>query len=73
MARHSRQRSMGEMISSVVFFGFGLWLIFEAQDYVGIFPQWRIWGLRGAAALCIMAAFRFVIADFVSNFRKKKK
>lgn len=64
---------MGEMISSVTFFGFGLWLIFQARDPVSSGSIFRTFGLYASGAFCVLAAFRFVIADFFSSFGKRRR
>lgn len=73
MNRNDKPRSTGEMISSVAFFGFGLWLFFEARNQAGLAEIFRIWGLYLAAIFCFMAALRFVIANAVSGLWRGRK
>lgn len=73
MSRKRKKQSLGEMISSVTFFGFGLWLIFQALDPVSPSATFRNIGLFLSGGLCILAAFRFAIADVFSGFRKWRK
>lgn len=72
MVRSSRQRSMGEMISSVAFASFGIWLFFEARKQTDLLPDWRIWGLYICSFFCILAAFRFVISENLKKIKNKK-
>ena len=53
------------MATGLTFFGFGLWLFFEARNQAGLVESFRIWGLYLAAIFCFMAALRFVIANAV--------
>ena len=64
-----KQRSIGEMISTVTFFGlsaylliFSLGLLEENEKLRGVF------GLL-AAAFCGLGGLRFVIAEFVTKWR----
>jgi hypothetical protein len=72
MPKHSAKRSTGDMISSVVFFCFGLWLVFQALGDQSSEFSFRTFGLSASGALCIIAAFRFVIADILVNLFRKK-
>ena len=68
MKTKNKSKSTGELISSVAFFGFSLWLFFEARSQIGFASDLRIWGLYLAAAVCFLAAFRFAIADVIRSF-----
>lgn len=62
--------SLGEMISSVAFLGMGGWLFLEGLSLSGIVPAWRVWGLYVCAVLCVLGAFRFVIASLWDRMGK---
>jgi hypothetical protein len=72
MPKHSTTRSTGDMISSVVFFGFGLWLLFEGFAAGSPISDFRSFGLCLSACVCCIAAFRFVIAGAVASFFRRK-
>ena len=64
-----KQRSIGEMISTVTFFGLSAYLLIFS---VGLLEENEI--LRGtvgliAAACCGLGGLRFVIAEFVAKWR----
>ncbi|MFM7654707.1 MAG: hypothetical protein ACKO56_04875 [Paracoccaceae bacterium] len=73
MSRRRGKQSLGEMISSVTFFGFGLWLIFQALEPVSAPSTVRFLGLLLSGGLCIAAAFRFVIAEIFDSVRRRRK
>jgi len=68
MARKRKERSLGEMISSVCFYGVGLYFLLEgslARDegealYVSL-------GLWLSGIVCVMGGARFIIADVVEK------
>lgn len=70
--RHTSRRSgsLGEMISSVAFLGMGGWLFLEGASLSGTVPVWRVWGLYICAVLCVLGAFRFVIAALWDHLNK---
>jgi hypothetical protein len=70
MKKNNQGRSTGEMISSIAFFGFGLWLCFEARNQTGLVSDFRIWGLYSTAVFCLLGGLRFVIADIVASLLK---
>ena len=64
-----KQRSIGEMISTVTFFGLSAYLLIFS---LGLLEENEI--LRGtvgliAAACCGLGGLRFVIAEFVTKWR----
>ena len=64
-----KQRSIGEMISTVTFFGLSAYLLIFS---LGLLEENEI--LRGtvgliAAACCGLGGLRFVIAEFVAKWR----
>ena len=65
-----KQRSIGEMISTVTFFGLSAYLLIFS---LGLLEEGE--KLRGtigllAAACCGCGGLRFVIADFVAKWRE---
>ena len=72
MPKHSTKRSTGDMISSVVFFCFGLWLLFEGLAAGSPVLDLRSFGLCLSGALCIIAAFRFAIAVAIGSLFRGK-
>ena len=65
-----RKRSTGELISSLVFFIAGLWLVMEGLSYFNQGERFTgILGIAGGIA-SLLAAFRFRIQDFVGRWRK---
>ena len=68
--KRRRERSVGEMISSVTFYGLGIYAILEAmllhEDGVPFLKCVAI-GLAGLS--CVAAGARFIIADLVMRIR----
>ena len=68
--KRRRERSVGEMISSVTFYGLGIYAILEAmllhEDGVPLLKCIAI-GLAGLS--CVAAGARFIIADLVMRIR----
>lgn len=62
-----QRRSAGEMISSVTFFGLGLWLFSEAMISTNL---WQFIGLVICAVANIAAAFRFTLARLWRTIEK---
>lgn len=69
-AKRRRERSLGEMISSVSFYGLGIYAILEAlllyEEGVQLF-KCIVVGLAGLA--CVAAGARFIIANLVMRLR----
>ena len=65
-----KQRSIGEMISTVTFFGLSAYLLIFS---LGLLEEGeKLRGIIGllAAACCGFGGLRFVIADFVAKWRE---
>ena len=65
-----KQRSLGEMISSVSFYGLGIYAILETMQLYGegaSLLKCIAVGLAGLA--CVAAGARFIIADLVMRIR----
>ena len=64
-----KQRSIGEMISTVTFFGLSAYLLIFS---LGLLEEWeKLRGIIGllAATFCGLGGLRFVIAEFVTKWR----
>ena len=68
-----RTRSMGEMISTICFFGMSAWIALEALALMSVVPSWQIYGLFGASIMCLLGGLRFVIADMVAALQRSFK
>jgi len=69
-AKRRKQRSVGEMISSVSFYGLGIYAILETMQLYGegtSLLKCIAVGLAGLA--CVAAGARFIIADLVMRIR----
>ena len=60
-----RQRSTGELISSVAFFGAALWLVFEARNLLDIEQNIKGVLVYSGAFLSFLASMRFIIQSLV--------
>ncbi len=68
--KRRKERSLGEMISSVSFYGLGIYAILETMvlhEEGAPFLKCLAVGLAGLA--CLAAGARFVIADLVMRIR----
>ena len=70
MARKRRQRSLGEMISTVCFYAVGIFFLLEAnlmreEGEAAV----KVAGMYLAGGLCVMAGARFVIGEMVARWR----
>ena len=59
------QRSTGELISSVAFFGAALWLTFEARNLLDIEQNIKGVLIYFGAFLSFLASMRFIIQSLV--------
>jgi hypothetical protein len=59
--------STGELISSVVFFCFGVWLISEGSSVVNAGQSMQGAAIFVGGVLSMLAAFRFQIANLIGN------
>lgn len=71
MSRKSRQRSIGEMISSLCFYAVGLMLFIQGMDWQDVGNTVYAWLSWGCALLCLAGGMRFIIADAVSGWGRK--
>ena len=68
--KHRKGRSLGEMISSVSFYGVGIYAILEAlllHDEGA--PLLKCIAICFAGLACVAAGARFIIADLVMRIR----
>ena len=73
MARHRKQRSLGEMISTICFYGVGVYFILEgslARDEGE--PVHVFLGLWLAGLVCVLGGARFIIAETVEKLRMRR-
>ena len=66
-----RKISTGELISSVVFFCFGVWLISEGFSVIDAGKLMQGSVILVGGALSMLAAFRFQIANLIGNIFEK--
>ncbi len=71
MARNPK--SIGEMISTVTFFGVGLACILQALAFNEEGLTIRSYISAFAGLLCVMGGLRFVIADIIYRVNKRKR
>ena len=72
MAPRRKQRSLGEMISTVCFYAVGIYFLLEGnlvRDEGG--STSNVFGLWLAGVACVLAGARFVIADVVVRLRRR--
>ena len=74
MARRRKERSLGEMISTVCFYGVGVYFVFEgaALRSEGSEPI-RYIGIWLAGLACLFGGARFLIADLVSQVKATRR
>ena len=74
MARRRKQRSLGEMISTVCFYVVGAYFVFEgaALRDEGSEPL-RYLGMWLAGLACLFGGARFLIADLVAQIKATRQ
>lgn len=68
MARN-RRRGIGEIISTVAFFGMSAWLSLEALALMGTVSHLQIYGLFAASIMCLLGGLRFVVVEILNAVR----
>lgn len=71
MMSGKRNRSLGEAISTVSFFGMSAWLVLEALSLIGIVSQLQVFGLFVASLMCLLGGLRFVISDITAALKRR--
>ena len=74
MARRRRERSLGEMISTVCFYVVGVYFVFEGvalRDEGG--EPLRYIGMWLAGLACMFGGARFLIADLVAQVKATRR
>ena len=66
------KQSRGELISSVAFFGVGIWFLLEALVYF-VQSRFMAWLFILLAALNFLAAFRFKIAKYYEQKANRQR
>ena len=64
-----KNRSMGEMISTLSFFGLAVYLLILGLELLAVDQTLRGFGGLLAAVCCGLGGLRFFIADFVGKWR----
>ena len=74
MARRRRERSLGEMISTVCFYVVGVYFVFEGATLrdEGSEPL-RYLGMWLAGLACLFGGARFLIADLVAQIKATRQ
>jgi hypothetical protein len=66
-----RHHSLGELISTVSFFGVSIFLLLSGFDWLEHGDQLRAWMSWFAACLCFLGSMRFRIAQIALALRKQ--
>jgi len=74
MARRRKERSLGEMISTVCFYAVGVYFIVDgvALRDAGAEPA-RYVGMWLAGLACVLGGARFLIADLVAQLKAMRR
>ena len=74
MARKRKERSLGEMISTVCFYVVGAYFVFEgAALRDGGSEPLRYIGMCLAGMACLLGGARFLIADLVAQVKARRR
>ncbi len=74
MARRRRERSLGEMISTVCFYVVGIYFLFEGAALRDEGSQpFRYIGMWLAGLACLFGGARFLIADLVAQVKATRR
>ena len=74
MARKRRHRSLGEMISTISFYGVGVYFLLEGalvREEGG--PAVKYAAIWLAGVVCLLGGARFLIADLYEQLRERKR
>ena len=74
MARPRRERSLGEMISSICFYFVGAYFVLEGfAFYARGSEAFRYIGMWLAGLACLFGGARFLIADLVIQLKARRR
>ena len=74
MARRRKERSLGEMISTICFYLVGLYFFFEGVELRdGGAEPLRYLGIWFAGLACLFGGARFLIADLVAQAKAMRR
>ena len=74
MARRRKERSLGEMISTVCFYVVGVYFVFEGAALRDAGAEMlRYTGMWLAGLACLLGGARFLIADLVAQVRVMRR
>ncbi|MEC8127590.1 MAG: hypothetical protein VXY13_01040 [Pseudomonadota bacterium] len=74
MARRRKERSLGEMISTVCFYVVGVYFVFEGAALRDAGAEMlRYTGMWLAGLACLLGGARFLIADLVAQVRATRR
>ena len=74
MARRRRERSLGEMISTICFYLVGVYVVFEGVELRnGGAEPLRYMGIWLAGLVCLFGGARFLIADLVAQAKATRR
>ena len=74
MVRRRRERSLGEMISTICFYLVGVYFVFEGVELRnGGAEPLRYMGIWLAGLVCLFGGARFLIADLVAQAKATRR
>ena len=74
MARRRKERSLGEMISTVCFYVVGVYFVFEGAALRDAGAEMlRYTGMWLSGLACLLGGARFLIADLVAQVRATRR
>ena len=74
MARRRKERSLGEMISTVCFYVVGVYFVFEGAALRDAGAEMlRYTGMWLAGLACLLGGARFLIADLAAQVRATRR
>ena len=74
MARRRKERSLGEMISTICFYLVGIYFVFEGVELRdGGAKSLRYMGIWLAGLACVFGGARFLIADLVAQAKATRR
>ena len=74
MARRRRERSLGEMISTICFYLVGVYFVFEGVELRnGGAEPLQYMGIWLAGLVCLFGGARFLIADLVAQAKATRR